>query len=272
VLILYIHNRELHRYLHYYYVGYKNLSSKTVQSKLPSAKAHLYSYFSPYYDMILLSSSLYNIYYYYYYYYFQRGCANDSDCSMVANKKTERETARVSYTHALTGLPSPVGRSSPLPARPPADPFARRQDRRSMASRSATTAAHVAAPPRTRRIRVYIHRRVAHIIPTAADGAKTHEPFRTPYFISCGTHARRDVRAPPAERVEKKNIAKPSAILLLYTILLSHYCAERRRMRIFNRSNFVDVFVIFSNSLHLPFKYKIKYTMHIRQIDTRDFV
>ncbi|KAF0770952.1 Uncharacterized protein FWK35_00030127, partial [Aphis craccivora] len=82
-------------------------------------------------------------------------------------------------------------------------------------------------PPlhRERRVYTYIHRRVAHIIPTAAAGAKTHEPFRTPYFISCSTHARRDVRAPPAESEKKKrrNIAKPSAIYTLYYYYYYYY-------------------------------------------------
>jgi len=75
-------------------------------------------------------------------------------------------------------------------------------------------------PPlhRERRVYAYIHRRVAHIIPTAAAGAKTHEPFRTPYFISCSTHARRDVRAPPAERVEKKYCKTIRDLYIIITI------------------------------------------------------
>jgi len=73
-----------------------------------------------------------------------------------------------------------------------------------------------------------MHRRVAHIIPTAAAaGAKTHEPFRTPYFISCGTHARRDVRAPPGG---EKNIAKPFAaiyiVIIVVIMLYRYYRAE----------------------------------------------
>jgi len=70
--------------------------------------------------------------------------------------KRARETARVHHIHTHSqGCHRRSAGPPRHPARPPTDPFARRQDRRSMASRSATTAAHAAAPPRTPRIRVY---------------------------------------------------------------------------------------------------------------------
>lgn len=136
-----------------------------------------------------------------------------------------REKDAYTRTHTLAGLPSPVGRFSPpplplrppRPLRPPSDPFARRQDRRSMASRSATTARTPPLPslPPPRRtppcsyIRIYmcVYIALSRIIPTAPSrGPKCtshfalHISYRTPGERCARAHSRRHRCRP--ERVE----------------------------------------------------------------------
>lgn len=180
--------------------------------------ADLYSYILPYYIILFSSSSsLCNILLLLLL-LFQRGCANDSDCSMGANKKSERDGARIIYTctHRVAIAGRPV-----LPSTvPPADgPFCaptrqkidgvpvghhRRARRRSTANAAYTriyiAVSRISSPPpppprpkRTSHFALHISYRAVH----------------TPGEM-CARRPRRELN--------KKNIAKPSAILSSYTI------------------------------------------------------
>jgi len=160
---------------------------------------------------------------------------------MGANKKSERDGARTSYTHALTGLPSPVGRSSPPPGPPgpPADgPFCaptrqkidgvpvghhRRARRRSTANAAYTgiciAVSRISSPP-----------------PPTPPGPKRTSHFALHIsYRAVHTPGETCARRP----VEKKNIAKPSAAIYVVIIIVIvlycciHYCAERRYQRDF---------------------------------------